>query len=210
MKVRVFAALIALAGIARADLIALYNFEGEVLTDSANAANVTASDFGYSGNGTLSFPAGNGSTDAYSANNWPTTATIDDYFRFSITPDSGYQFSLTDITFDSLRSGTGPTAFGVEYSLNGGSSWSLIESFSQGDVTTWRTADVADANVFGTPQTGTVDFRIYATTAEASTGTWRVDNVTVNGAITVVPEPTTASFMALAGVLVAYLRRRIR
>jgi hypothetical protein len=54
-------------------------------------------------------------------------------------------------------------------------------------------------------------FRIFGSGASSSLGTFRVDDVTVNGAVTAVPEPSTYAAllggMALTGAIILRHRR---
>ncbi|MEL7427331.1 MAG: hypothetical protein AAFN81_30360, partial [Bacteroidota bacterium] len=98
--------------------IATWTFEGEVTTATTVAPNVTATAavFGPTVGG-ISFPAGNGSTDAYSGNNWPPGGIAGDrYLEISVEADPCYKLDITGISFDERRSSTGPTARAVVWS----------------------------------------------------------------------------------------------
>ena len=197
---------LAVCGTCRADVIALYTFEGPSLTNSAGAPNVSVSDFQYVGSGSTNFFSGNGSAWGFSSTSWPTNAVIGGVYAFSLTLDLGYSLSLSNVTFDNYRSATGPTDCGVQFSTNGGSSWTTIESFNLPAGSTWYTRQ-ADVITFS-GATGTVDFRIYATNASLAAGTFRIDNVTVNGST--IPEPTTSFLVGLGLLTLLAFRRRSR
>ena len=76
--------------------LASWDFEGEVSTPTTVAPNVTATAavFGPSVGG-VSFPAGNGSTDAYSGNNWSTGGiAADRYLEISVEADPCYLLNI--------------------------------------------------------------------------------------------------------------------
>jgi hypothetical protein len=182
-------------------LIGTYVFDGDTLAPSGVAANVTLSDFGYSGSATPEFTAGG----AFSASGWPTNGVRDDNFNFSITVDSGFLLNLESIMFDERRSLTGPVAAAV--TIDG----SDLELFSMPDDDQTRT-QIADQNSASfSALTGTVMVRFYATGAESGGGTWRLDNVQLNGTVSAIPEPSACLLVGtvLSGVASAGLVRKI-
>lgn len=139
----------------------------------------------------LSTSAGSG---AFSARSWSTSSAIDltDYYRFSITPNDGYQLDLTSLELDERRSGTGIRRWSVRSNLDNFASNLSPSPFSVPDNTNTRTEQripLSGAN-FSRLRTE-VEFRIYGYQAERSTGTWRIDNVKLAGQITLVPEPNS-------------------
>jgi len=159
--------------------LATWNFEGEVVTPAFVDPTVTAGNavFG-TGVGNISFPSGNGSTDAFSANAWSQGARdVNDYIEFTITPTSGNLLNLTSIVFSERRSGTGPSEFEVRSSLDGFST--VLDSGAIPDDTAWRTqnADISSLTGIAT----SISIRIYGFNAEGPTGTWRFDDVSFFG-----------------------------
>ncbi len=123
------------------------------------------------------------------------SASVNDasYIEFSATAVSGYRLNLTSFSFYRQGSGTAPNSLEVRYSTDGfatSTSWGAAPATpTSGTVATWDFADFSSANA------GTVTFRIYpygtqradlAVTAAASTGTFRLDDITINGNITAV------------------------
>ncbi|MSU36578.1 MAG: PEP-CTERM sorting domain-containing protein [Pedosphaera sp.] len=160
---------------------------------------------------------------------WTTAAELDagKYFETTLTPALGSQVSFDTITFGVRRSGTGPRDYVVRSSLDNfaanlpaGISPDNVELQVSGnafhfvnDNSTTQPANVNGSTVslgtdFG-PVADPVTFRIYAYGAEQSGGTFGVDDVSISGAISPVPEPEeyAAMFAGSLGVF-AWLRRR--
>ena len=118
------------------------------------------------------------------------------YIEFSATATSGYQLNLTTLSFFRQASASAPNQLEVRYSTDGfatSTTWGAAPlSTASGTVATWDFAD------FSTAAGGTVTFRFYPygtqradlTGASASTGTFRLDDVTLNGTVTAVSTPT--------------------
>jgi hypothetical protein len=138
--------------------------------------------------------------NAFSAKSW-STGVLDgnDYFGFSLSPDVGYQLSLSVFEIDERRSGLGIGEWTVRTSLDGFTSDLSPGPISVPDNTNIRSGqrlDFDEATYSGI--TEGLDFRIYGYEAEGSAGTWRIDNLELFGEITAVPEP--ASWLAGVGM----------
>ncbi|RYZ52020.1 MAG: hypothetical protein EOP49_10485, partial [Sphingobacteriales bacterium] len=102
------------------------------------------------------------------------------YFQFTITPDAGYQVTLTDLSFGSRSTSSGPTTLSIRTSADGfvsdiatlspaaNSNWSLYAP----TLTPITTSSPLTVRIYGyvTGGTGTV-----GTTGSAN---WRMDDVT--------------------------------
>ena len=178
---------------------------------AAEAGSGSASGF-HAGAATFSSPAGNGSARSFSANTW----AVGDYFQFSVST-----LGLTGITiaWDQTGSNTGPRDFQLAYSIDNGSSFTNVASYSVINATWSSTVPVATTSfsyaVAGAANAASVLFRLAdAGTASinggtvAAAGTGRVDNVLISG-VSAVPEPQTWALM-LAGVALmgVTIRRR--
>lgn len=128
------------------------------------------------------------------------------YYQVIITPTAGNTLSLTQINFDMRRSATGPRTYAIRSSADGFAA-NLPASISPanpnltvqtGNVFLWAfDATVNTANQLGstitlsgapyTNATSAITFRIYAWNAEATTGSFGVDNVTFTGSTAVAP-----------------------
>lgn len=155
-------------------------------------------------------------TGRFSFTNWPTGATtaVDTYstmtgaldagkyYEVTLTPDAGYELTLTDITFGVRRSGTGIRSYAVRSSADTyatnlpasvGTSTNLSvvgsnEFFWNFDATsTSSDQNGSSVTLSGASFTGIVNpitFRFFAWNSEANTGTFSIDNVTFNGSVT--------------------------
>jgi MYXO-CTERM domain-containing protein len=160
-----------------------------------------------------SSPAGNGSTYALSSNNW----AAGDYYQ--VTVDTrGY--GDISVSWDQTRSSTGPSAFRLMMSVDGGTNfttvnagYSVVQAGLGGTGTTsWSTTGVAQSGFTTTTIAGStaantalVTFRFVNTSAVASAGTNRIDNILVTG--TAVPAPGALALLGVAGLIGARRRR---
>ena len=137
-------------------------------------------------------PQGNSATpDAAVTNN--------KYFEFALTANAGNTLNLNSLEFDVARGGAGtPRGYVVRSSLD-----NFASNLAQADVGTVRPqythvlVPLSALNVTG------ATFRIYSYSPAAGSSL-DYDNFTVNG--DVVPEPTAACVLGVAGL--ALLRRR--
>ncbi len=219
-------AVIATASAASADVIAGWSMPTAVAA-ATTGTNYTygAADLGALTSGTSlsgyhtasatawSSPAGNGSTYSLSSNNW----TTGDYYQVSMAT-TGY--SDVSISWDQTRSGTGPAAFSLSMSTDGGAnfttllaSYTVVQAGLAGSgTTTWNS--VTNQTGFTTTTVvgisaankSNVLFRFSSLSTTAAAGTGRVDNISVTGAVVPVPSPGAVALVGLAG-LVARRRR---
>ena len=156
-------------------------------------------------------------TGRFSFTNWPTGATtaVDTYstmtgaldagkyYEVTLTPDAGYELTLTDVTFGVRRSGTGIRSYALRSSADAyatnlpasvGTSTNLSvvgsnEFFWNFDATSTSSDQIGSTvTLSGTSFTGIVNpitFRFFAWNSEGGTGTFSIDNVTFNGSVTV-------------------------
>lgn len=214
-------------------------------TPVPTAAGVTFGSFSYTGTQTNPNAGGRFSFTA-----WPVgalnaddtytnyTGSLDpaNYYEVTVTPNAGSSLSLSQITFDMRRSGTGPRNYAVRSSADGYAA-NLPASINPmnsnltveaGNVFFWAfDATVNTTNQLGstitlsgasfTSTTSAITFRVYAWNAEASGGSFSIDNFTINGStvstatvISMQPRDTTvctgssASFTAAANNAITY------
>ena len=175
------------AGISSSGTLAFWNFDGSNSAPVTVGANLSASVVTSVNANAITYFAGNpGTGQAIAATGFSTAAgpptTSTSAFTFSLTVSNGLQASLSSISFDDQRSGTGPTNFSVQVSQTANFSSVIYDS----GVQTSHTAIATGANVFAlslSNLTGNIYFRVYGYKASASTGTWRIDNLNVQGSV---------------------------
>lgn len=184
-------------------------------TTAANAvaANLSASTFaastGSPGTGSSSPVYSSGSGGSYfTATSWTGGAPGTNYFEFTLTPSNGYQLNVTSLTFGYRSTATGPTAFAFRSSADG-----YATNLATGALTSdslWYASGTQSITLSGL--TSGTTFRLYGSGASGAGGTWRVDDVSVAGALSAVPEPAAVGVLLGSAALAAavWIRRRER
>lgn len=129
------------------------------------------------------------------------------YFQFTLTPDSGYQVNVTNISFGSRSTPTGPTSLSIRSSLDSYSTSLASDSSLTAGVWSRKTPALTSIS-----STGALTIRLYGFggTGSPSGANWRIDDFTVNATVSAIPEPATyaAIFGGLALLGVMLQRRR--
>ncbi|MCC6634683.1 MAG: T9SS type A sorting domain-containing protein, partial [Chitinophagaceae bacterium] len=144
-----------------------------------------------SGSTTYNNPVGNGSAESFSSDRWASG----DYYQFK-TSSYGYQ-NIT-IDFDQTGSNTGPRDFKIQYSTDGSTFTDLSGGSYQLTADSWsssgdpksassRTFDLSSVTALNNQANIYIRLTVSSSTAIdggsiATTGTGRVDNVTIKGA----------------------------
>lgn len=170
------------------------------------------------------------SSSLFTFSGWTTAAEPDSgkYFETTLTPEPGSQVTFDTITFGVRRSGTGPRDYVVRSSLDNfavnlpagispdnpelQASENVFHFVNDNSATQPANVDGSTVSLgteFG-PVADPVTFRIYAYGAEQSGGTFGVDDVSISGAISPVPEPEeyAAIFAGSLGVFAWWRRRK--
>jgi hypothetical protein len=138
-----------------------------------------------------------------SATNVLASAVNPSYFELTLTPDAGYQITVSDISYDAARGGSGnPRGIVVSSSLLAHTV--SLDSFAVPTVRpnlTTNSFTVAGHTNVASP----ITFRFYGYVVNPNTS-MEVDNLTINGSVTLIPEPATLGLLAGASLLA--LRRR--
>ncbi|MBN1269925.1 MAG: hypothetical protein JXB04_10070 [Kiritimatiellae bacterium] len=102
---------------------------------------------------------------------------VDRYYYFTVVVEQGFQMTVTNIMFHDLRSGTGPSNWFVFCSAD---SYGSALAAGTNLTTSWTTnSEPVSYSVL----TGTNTFRVAATNAGGSSGTWRLDNFRLQGVL---------------------------
>lgn len=220
-KITLFAFSVAVSSMAVAQsFTATYTFDnvtsgssGSGLIDPTPVPTATGITFGsFSAVGT---PANPNASGRFSFTNWPLggvngnntysahTGSLDstEYFEVTLTPDNGFDVTLTSISFQVQRSGTGMRTYAVRSSVDSFAS-NLPASISpanpnlsvQADSVFYYNYDSLSSRQNGsmitlsgaayTNFTDSITFRFYGWNAEQSGGSFGVDTVTFNGTAT--------------------------
>ncbi len=129
--------------------------------------------------------------NAFNSETLNNTASINNvsYIEFSVTANAGAQLNVASLSFIRRGSASAPNQLEVRYSTDG---FSTSTSWGAAPVTTTTAATTSwDFSDFSVPSGTTLTFRLYpygtqradlgAGPASGTTGTFRVDNVTLNG-----------------------------
>ncbi len=190
--------------------IAEWNF-GSGASDTQTAAvvdpNAAASNFVLS-SGSITFPQGNPTSgDAISGIGWDATSPTAigaQWWEFTVTANAGYVLDLTSLTFDDKKSTYGPVNWSITVNGLAADSGNTHSSFSS-------TTPMNTASLSAFQDLTTVDVMIYGFGATDSRGTWRLDNVALNGSVIPVPSvpdsiPCLAGLGCALGLLAVFRR----
>jgi hypothetical protein len=140
-----------------------------------------------------------------------TAITNNDYFKFTLTPGATFQANLTSLFFDYSANGSGTlentASFFVRSSADGfaanvGTTASATITGSAAADYQRQTIDLSGAAFQNL--TAPIEFRVYVT--NSGVGVARLDNLTLNGDIAAIPEPSSLALLGSLGALA--LRRR--
>ena len=216
IKASLFAAGLAsiVASAASADVIAGWSMPTAVTATTAATYSYGAANSGALVSGSMlsgthssastvwSSPAGNGSTYALSSNAW----NVGDYYQISLAT-TGY--SGVSVAWDQTRSSTGPAGFEAVLSVDGGSTFSSLGSYTVNQVSWSATVPVTTssfaslASAADNQASVIIRFKVVTAGTSTTTGTNRIDNISVTGAV---PAPGAIALIGLAG-LIARRRR---
>ena len=174
-----------------AQTIALWEFDSQT-TATTTPTNGSVSIATWS-TGTISYSTGTtgGATDkaiSTTGFNTPSVNTAK-YLEFTISPHANYAMSINSIHFFDQKSGTGPTSWVLRSSLDGYVSDLNAPSPGTTNSTFPANAQSAELGINFQNITSSVTFRLYAYGASSSAGTWRLDNLAIDGSIYDVSNP---------------------
>jgi hypothetical protein len=166
--------------------LASWNFDASTPVANTVATNVVASSVTVvNETGSLTYFSGNPSSGKAIASSGftqlagpPTTSYS--YFAFSLMIANGSTLGLTNLSFDDQASGSGVHTFDVQISQSPTFSSVIYDSGAKIAHSSFGNNPLALTNA---SLTGTVYFRIYGYGATGSGGTWRIDNLNVQGGV---------------------------
>ena len=117
-----------------------------------------------------------GNANRLGGSNWPLTTTIDaaKYYQFTVTPNAGYQFTPTSLSFVWDRSGTGPSSIAIRSSIN---NYATDIAVLNGVAASTSAFNSLVMSSLGDVQS-TTTFRVYAYNATGAAGTGGFDTAT--------------------------------
>ncbi len=198
--------------------IVTFTFDGDVNSAASGTTGIVASDVASNDNSFSFFNGASG--DAISENGWDVGLGLQ-YFDFTFTVSSGYTVSITSMDFNHRRGGTGPPdTFEIRTSTDGFSGgWNdgTVQTIDNSAIkTTSGFSAIGERSITFTGLTdltaGTaVSVRIGASGATGSSATLLLDDVSVYGTVSAVPEPSSfAALLGLSAVGIVATRRRGR
>ena len=207
-------ALVLACSSGQASLIYNYDFPGNpgsgLASDQTNGqpSGATFSDFTRTA-GLTQMP-GAPASGTFGTENWNQTSSIDttEFEGFSITAAVGNHLNLTSLSFDLALKPSGPTSFEVGLFLNGSSTaFATMDISPTATLTTYNFdfTDLTDAD-----NVTTATFKFFGWNASANGGGIVLDNVTTNGTVVILPEPSSVYFAAFPVLLVGRQLRRLR
>lgn len=168
-------------------------------TTSASSGYTTGAGFASSGSTNIGAAVFAGALDT-------STST---YFGFSLSLSSSstLSYTISDISFGSRSTSTGPQTLSLYVSTDGFTSdFSFVNSLSAANNSTWAAKDFSSLSLNLPNDDSTLSFRIYGSgvvgTPTAGTATWRLDDVSVT--LAAVPEPSVLALcgLGMAGLLI--------
>jgi hypothetical protein len=174
--------------------IAVWEFDSQTAA-TTTPTNGTVTDATWS-TGTVTYPAGNSAvaTDkAISTTGFNSTAiNTAKYLQFTITPNASYAMALNSISFFDTKSATGPSSWVLRSSLD---AYATNINGAIGVPGTAFTATPQSIELgldFQNITTG-ITFRLYGYGASSAAGTWRLDDLTMDGSLYNVSNPVLVS-----------------
>ena len=125
------------------------------------------------------------------------------YFTFTLTVPAGYKVDVTGLQFDDVKeNGMNASNWLLKYQVGSGP----LTNGPGGSVHSSWASNTAALSGLTNLQNTTLIFRLAPTSPSNNTKHWYLDNATLSGTVTVVPEPATVAILALGGL--ALLRKR--
>ena len=142
--------------------------------------------------------------------------TANDYVSFGISPASGFKINLqsftVDFTVNGNTSGTNTGSIFLRSSVDGFASdvgnIGALTYFGNNLANNPYNRHTVDLSTFADVE-GAITFRLYVYQTGKGGNVTRFDNLTLNGDVTAVPEPSTGAVAAFGMLLLLNRRRRV-
>lgn len=189
-----FFALASINGV-KGQQLAIYEFTGTSTADNqlnavtTQPSNATFSTFTRSGINWAS-----GTSDMFvSTSSWGSAFSSSKYQSFTVTANSNFKTTISQISFSHLRTSAGATNWSIRSSADNYAT--DIQTGTSGTTSATATIPLSGNNF--TDKTTALTFRIYAW-GGGSTGNWKIDNVAINGNITSTSTPTKLAITTIS------------
>ncbi len=161
--------------------IAAWDLTSAVTNATTTDNNLTASAISVVPATTIGYQTSPG--DIY-CGSWSTSTTFSatgKYWQFSITPNPGYEATISSLTFKAGCTSTGPQKVQVQYSLDG---FATSGTVALGETPNTNTSSLTQFALTALPSAtaSTITFRIWGYGA-SSTGNFRLNNIVIIGSV---------------------------
>jgi hypothetical protein len=174
-----------------AQILTQWRFDG-LISASVLPSNGTASSAVWS-TGATTFPSGKSGVvgDFALSTTGFNTATLNSskYLEFTISPNANYAMVLNSVSFYDQKSGTGPTNWVLRSSIDGYVADLNSPSSSSTNMPYNALPNVVELGINFQNINTAVTFRMYAYGATSAAGTWRIDDLTIEGSLFDVSNP---------------------
>jgi hypothetical protein len=161
---------------------------------SASSGYTTAAGFAASGDINATLAAKSGAFNLNSSS----------YFAFTLSlgAAAGISYNITDISFGSRQTSSGPTTLALYESKDGfNSDIHSLGNLTVATTSTWAAEDFPGIQISLPDNNTSIAFRIYGSGgSSASSGNWRIDDFAIT--VVAVPEPPTFALLLPGGLAV--------
>lgn len=132
-------------------------------------------------------------------NNGPYDSGLSTYFEVTLTPETGYSLTLSEVTFGTRRTGTGPVNYSIRTSAD-----SFGDTIAAGTTPTGSLWGLLTNTGLNVPSSTPLTIRIYGTDgagAVVNTAVWRIDDLKLSVVVVQdgTPAPTISDVSPLSG-----------
>ena len=180
-------------------------YENPITGPNPNTSNpyiigqVNNSNLSVSGIGRGSGISGSNGNNTYSANNWTqgTSSSSNDYFYWTITPNSCNEIDFSSLALTFERSASGPQNFALRSSIDNYATdiWTYNYTTTTLQAQTISLASASFQNV-----TADVTFLIYGWSATSGSGTFSINSFTFNGSVNATTSPVAGNITGISSV----------